>query len=69
MPTIIGISREQISFSSLETQIAKDNEIRFIDVIVDKLDLKQLGIVSLIQNEKKKAAFRGQPLRLIRAFF
>ncbi len=55
MPTITGISREQISFSSLETQIAKDNEIRFVDAFVDKLELKQLGIVSLIQNEKKKA--------------
>ena len=55
MPQIQGINREQITFSNLESQIAKDNEIRFIDAFVDKLDLKQLGIQSLIQREKKKA--------------
>lgn len=55
MPIIIGIHREQISFSSLESQISKDNEVRFIDAFVDKLDLKQIGIQSLVQNEKKKA--------------
>lgn len=54
MPTIIGINREQITFSSLEIQIAKDNEIRFIDAFVDKLDLKQLGVQSLVQSQKKK---------------
>ena len=54
MPQIQGINREQITFSNLESQIAKDNEIRFIDAFVDKLDLKQLGIQSLIQREKKK---------------
>jgi len=29
IPAITGIGREQITFSSLETQIANDNEIRF----------------------------------------
>ena len=55
MPQIQGINREQITFSNLESQIAKDNEIRFIDAFVDKLVLKQLGIQSLIQREKIKA--------------
>jgi len=55
MPIIIGIDREQINFSSLETQISKDNEIRFIDAFVDKLELKQLGIQSLVQTQKKKS--------------
>ena len=55
MPVITGSDRDQISFSSLETQIANDNEIRFIDSFVDKLDLKQLGVQSLVQTQKKKA--------------
>jgi len=49
MPTITGIDREQITFSSLETQIANDNEILFVDTFVDKLDLGQLDIQSLVQ--------------------
>ena len=55
MPTLTGIDREQITFTDLESQIAKDNEIRFIDAFVDKLDIKKLGIQSLTQSEKKKA--------------
>jgi transposase len=55
MPTLTGINRHQITFTDLETQIEKDNEIRFIDAFVDKLDLKKLGIQSLTQSEKKKA--------------
>lgn len=55
MPTIRGVDRSQISFSSLETQISQDNEIRFIDAFVDKLELKQLSIQSLVQTQKKKA--------------
>jgi hypothetical protein len=35
MPQIQGINREQITFSNLESQIAKDNEIRFIDAFVE----------------------------------
>ncbi len=31
MPTISGILRNQISFSSLEIQVSQNNEIRFID--------------------------------------
>lgn len=54
MPSIIGIDRDQITFSSLESHIKNDNEVRFIDAFVDKLDLKLLGIQSLVQTEKKK---------------
>lgn len=56
MPNIKGTYREQISFSTLESQISKDNEIRFIDAFVDKLDLKQLGIHSLVQTKKRNKA-------------
>lgn len=54
MPTIPGIDRHQIIFTDLESQISKDNEIRFIDAFVDKMDLRQLGIQSLVQAQKKK---------------
>ncbi len=47
MPQIQGVNREQITFSNLESRISKDNEIRFTDAFVDKLDLKRLGILSL----------------------
>jgi hypothetical protein len=39
MPIIIGIDTHQISFSSLDERIAYDNEVRFIDAFVHKLDL------------------------------
>ena len=55
MPIINGFDRSQITFSSLEDSIAADNEVRFIDAFVDKLDLKQLGVQSLTQSEKQIA--------------
>lgn len=55
MPIINGFDRCQITFMSLEDSIAADNEVRFIDAFVDKLDLKQLGVQSLTQSEKQKA--------------
>ena len=36
MPTLIGIDRLQLTFSSLEDGIAVDNEVRFIDAFVAK---------------------------------
>lgn len=55
MPTILGLDRFQITFSSLEDSISADNEVRFIDAFVDKLNLKKLEIKSLCQSEKQKA--------------
>src|SRR5690606_20669116 len=54
MPIMTGVDRHQVSFSSLEDKIAVDNELRFIDAFVDKLDLKQLGVQSLTAMDKKK---------------
>lgn len=54
MPIMIGVDRHQMSFSSLEDKISVDNEVRFIDAFVDKLDLKQLGVQSLTATDKKK---------------
>lgn len=54
MPIINGLDRCQMTFSSLEDSISADNEVRFIDAFVDKLDLQQLGVQSLTSSEKKK---------------
>ncbi len=35
MPSILGLDRFQIIFSSLEDTIAADNEVRLIDAFVD----------------------------------
>ena len=34
MPTLTRINREQITFSNLESQVAPDREISFIDALV-----------------------------------
>ena len=54
MPVINGLDRQQITFSSLEDTIAADNDVRFIDAFIDKLDLKQLGVQSLTSSDKMK---------------
>ncbi len=54
MPTILGLDRFQITFFTLEDTISADNEVRFIDAFVDKLDLKMLEIKSLCQTENKQ---------------
>lgn len=48
MPTLTGINRGQIAFSNLESKIAPDNEISPKDAFVDKLNLKQVGMNSLV---------------------
>jgi len=52
MPLINGLDRFQMTFSSLEDSISNDNEVRFIDAFVDKLDLQQLGVQSLTATDK-----------------
>ena len=42
MQHIIGISRQQIRFSSLEDTISPDNQVRFIDSFVEFIDLSKL---------------------------
>ena len=43
MQHITGISRNQMTFSSLEEHIAADNPTRFIDAFVATIALKSLG--------------------------
>ena len=42
MQHILGISREQISFTCLEDFIPTHHEVRFIDAFVDSIDLIKL---------------------------
>ena len=53
MPIINGLEGHQLTFSSLEAAIATDNDVRFIDAFVEKLDLQQLGVRSLTSSNKK----------------
>lgn len=46
MPIITSKNRTQIEFKSLEDFIEKDNTVRFIDAIVEKLELSQLSFIS-----------------------
>jgi transposase len=46
MNHIQGIDRFQITFSSLDEQIEKENPVRIIDAFIDKLDLDLLGFVT-----------------------
>jgi transposase len=46
MNHIQGIDRFQITFSSLDEQIDKENPVRIIDAFVEKLDLDLLGFVN-----------------------
>jgi transposase len=47
-----GTARDQISFSSFEDRISRDNPIRFIDVFSGKIDLEKIGFsVKTLQNE------------------
>lgn len=52
MNYIQSINRNQIKMSCLEEQIEADNQVRFIDAFVEKLDLMALGyIVSKLNSE------------------
>lgn len=52
MQHIIGTSRYQVSFSTLEDCISNDNSVRFIDVFALKLDLAKIGF--LVNTLKKE---------------
>lgn len=60
MPKITGLDRHQVSFCSLEDVISLDNDVRFIDAFVEKLDLHRLGVRSLTQTDKKKKKKDGR---------
>jgi len=45
MHHINGISRDQISFKTLEDGITNNNPVRFIDAFSGQLDLVKLGFI------------------------
>ena len=45
MDFIRGNNRDQVTFSTLESQIEESNPVRFVDAFVEHLDLSQLGFV------------------------
>ncbi len=57
MPHMQGVSREAIILfpPSLDEYIAADNPVRFIDALVDQLDLGALGFQRVV------AAVEGRP--------
>ena len=54
MQFITGINRQQVIIQSLDNYIAKENPVRFIDAVVEKLG--QLGILTT-QNFIKLESF------------
>lgn len=43
MNYIQGEKREQIRMESIESYVEEDNEVRVIDLIIDKMDIESLG--------------------------
>lgn len=58
MNRVQGQSWFQVEFESLENSILAENPVRVIGVLVDKLDLSQLGFVQKVNenvdSEKKR---------------
>ena len=68
MQHITGTDRRQITFSSLDEQICKDNPVRIIDAFVDKLDLKLLGFVQREPGPEDRPYVEGGRLMMARSF-
>ena len=69
MKTILGTSRHQMQFTSLDDFIAADNPVRIIDVFVEKLDPIAIGwdnrkVNVAIQSKIKELTNRVQTLFL-----
>jgi transposase len=65
MKTILGTSRQQMQFSSLDDFIAADNPVRIIDAFVEKLDPVAIGLqktgIEQPGDNKKKTYSGGAP--------
>lgn len=46
MEYVFGIDRNQYCINSLEDTIDENNPIRFIDVYVSRLDIREMGFIS-----------------------
>ena len=58
MPKISGLDRHQLTFSSLEATIVTDNDVRFIDAFLDRLD--SAIKCSAIEKLKSKQSFERE---------
>lgn len=63
----IGTARNQISFGTLDDQIAPDNPVRVMDAFVDMLDLKTFGFQHV--QSKQKGAPSYHPAVLLKIYF
>jgi transposase len=67
MKHIKGIDRNQITLmpDAIEDYIAKDNPVRFLDIYIDHLDLKDLGFPHVVPEEHGRPPYHpGDLLRL-----
>ena len=56
MSALTGINRERITFSNHESQIAPDNEIRFIDAFVEEFisTVRGVNMAPLLKRFRQK---------------
>ena len=57
MQPITGTARNQMVFTSLDDSISEDNFVRFIDVFVEKIDLKAVGFELQILKTEGRPSF------------
>ncbi|TDD75161.1 transposase [Flavobacterium caseinilyticum] len=60
MQHIIGISRHQMRFSSLEDTISPDNQIRFIDAFVELIDISKLDFTIKTLKTEGRPSFNSK---------
>ncbi|MFM6219185.1 MAG: transposase, partial [Dolichospermum sp.] len=60
-------NRSQIEFSSLDELVEQDNQVRFIDAFVEKLDLNQLNFVTKTLKNEGRPSFN--PKVLLKLYF
>lgn len=67
MEYITPHNRSQIAFSSLDELVEQDNQVRFIEAFVEKLDLNQLNFVTKTLKNEGRPSFN--PKVLLKLYF
>ena len=62
MQHIIGISRQQVRFSSLEDTISPDNQVRFIDAFVEYINRSKLNFAVKTLKTLRSTSFNSRCL-------
>ena len=62
MEYITPYNRSQIEFSSLDDLVEQDNQVRFIEAFVEKLDLIQLSFVTKDIKSEGRPSFNPKAL-------